>query len=339
MTEYEWQNFLTKEAGEVSKLLVQQQNRERFREQVQAVIKAYKLWRKAIRDSIKEAIKNPNLSNENNPPDDNYLPIDLNNEDIQAIDPGLKLFKQLPAPYIWTRPLPPNPLEVYLPQKTLSQLTPPYHFGVRKPCCEEEALQLKYFFLAVIHANIKTNDQPVLPQLIAVEEAIPIEFYPASLLWFNYGQMSNQKLYHLGTKVEVAIKTALEYVSQDLENQANSGQQNGTETEIPEVENLSIPVKEPPKEAAQAYKLYYSMSTSQAEVAKIMTKELKRSISQGQVSRWVKQQKEWRKSVGLPVEEANPSQIKPIDPSKLDLDKRTDGHRTGDSRFHQDSDD
>lgn len=87
--------------------------------------------------------------------------------------------------------------------------------------------------------------------------------------------------------------------------------------------------QEPPKESAQAYNLYYGTGKTQQEVADIMTPKLKRPVSQGQVSRWIKQQKKWRESAGLPVaEQAAPAYN--IDPSRLELGERTDGHRMGD---------
>jgi len=96
-------------------------------------------------------------------------------------------------------------------------------------------------------------------------------------------------------------------------------------------------VKEPPKEAAQAYKLYYSLGEKQQRIAEIMSKELKRPVSQGQVSRWLKQYKEWRESVGLPVEkQADP--VHNIAPARLELGERTDGYRMGDPRHKRTTD-
>ena len=86
----------------------------------------------------------------------------------------------------------------------------------------------------------------------------------------------------------------------------------------------------PSKEANQAYKLY-GIYNNQTEVAKIMTKELKRPVAQGQVSRWVKQVEEWRKIEDLPTDEyKKPDTI--VDSDILDQGARTDGRRTGDPR-------
>ena len=97
-------------------------------------------------------------------------------------------------------------------------------------------------------------------------------------------------------------------------------------------------VQEPSKEARQAYQAYFGTNKTQTEVAEMMTKTHRRSINQGQVSRWVREVKEWRKSQNLPIDKkAAPSQS--IDPESLVIGTRTDGHRTGDPRYHQDSDD
>ncbi len=89
-------------------------------------------------------------------------------------------------------------------------------------------------------------------------------------------------------------------------------------------------VNEPSKEAAQAYKLYYGTGKNQTEVAKIMTQELRRPVSQGQVSKWVSQYKDWAKVNNIPISE-KPTIIN-MDSNKLSMGKRTDGRITGDPR-------
>ena len=95
-------------------------------------------------------------------------------------------------------------------------------------------------------------------------------------------------------------------------------------------QKTNITEKEPSKEAIQAYRLYYSMGETQGKIAEIMKNELKRPISQGQVSRWIKQTKAWRRREGLPTNENEPPEINAMDSSKLDMGSRTDGRRTGD---------
>lgn len=69
-----------------------------------------------------------------------------------------------------------------------------------------------------------------------------------------------------------------------------------------EEKKQSVPTKEPSKKAQQAYKLYYG-GTTQQQVAENMTRKLGRPVSQGQVSRWLKQYREWRKAEGIPVDD------------------------------------
>lgn len=97
-----------------------------------------------------------------------------------------------------------------------------------------------------------------------------------------------------------------------------------------ETEQKTEPGKEPSKEAAQAYKLYYGTGENQTEIAKIMTRELRRPVSQGQVSKWVNQYKKWAKVNNIPIPE-KPTIIN-MDSNKLSMGKRTDGRGTGDPR-------
>lgn len=91
--------------------------------------------------------------------------------------------------------------------------------------------------------------------------------------------------------------------------------------------------KKPSKEAIQAYRLFGAVNSNQTEVAKLMSDNLKRTISQGQISKWNKECKAFLKANGLA---GFASDLKPdivtIDPVKLDMGARTDGKRTGDPK-------
>lgn len=106
--------------------------------------------------------------------------------------------------------------------------------------------------------------------------------------------------------------------------------QDTTEPNDSKTESPAVSVKKPSKEAAQAYRLYYGSGNSQTEAAKIMTDQLHKPVSQGQVSKWVKQYKEWAKVNGIPIPE-KPTIIN-MDSNKLTMGKRTDGRGTGDPR-------
>jgi hypothetical protein len=93
-----------------------------------------------------------------------------------------------------------------------------------------------------------------------------------------------------------------------------------------------IPLKkEPSKEANEAYKLCFSLGYSQDKIAKDMSTYHKRKITQGQVSRWIKEVKRWRRDCNLPIDivgKKEPPVILATD--VLDLGKRTDGKLNGD---------
>jgi len=95
-------------------------------------------------------------------------------------------------------------------------------------------------------------------------------------------------------------------------------------------------VKEPSKEATQAYTLYYGAGKTQEDVAKIMTDKLKRPVKQGQVSRWVNQYKKWREAEEIPVDDTKPNII--VNSDILDMGARTDGRGTGDPRHKKNTD-
>ncbi len=111
--------------------------------------------------------------------------------------------------------------------------------------------------------------------------------------------------------------------------------QDGATEGCPEEKKQSVPTKEPPKEAQQAYKLYYGGMT-QEQVAKNMTNKLRKPVSQGQVSRWLKQYKKWRKAEGIPVDDKKANII--TNSNILDIGARTDGRLTGDPRHKKNHD-
>jgi len=96
------------------------------------------------------------------------------------------------------------------------------------------------------------------------------------------------------------------------------------------------PAKEPSKEAQQAYQLYFGSGFTQNVVAEKMTKIFKRPISQGQVSKWIKQYKKWRKAEGISIDESKPNIITKSD--ILNMGARTDGKMTGDPRHKKNID-
>lgn len=136
---------------------------------------------------------------------------------------------------------------------------------------------------------------------------------------------------------------ANEQAAETKESQANSpiGPVTGSEESVtPEAsqpatalsggETVSKRIKEPEKEAAQAYKLYYGSGDNQTIVAEIMTVKLRKPVSQGQVSKWVNQYKRWAQANNIPIP-PKPKIIN-LDHRKLEMRARTDGRISGDAR-------
>jgi len=92
-------------------------------------------------------------------------------------------------------------------------------------------------------------------------------------------------------------------------------------------------IKAPSKDAIRAYLLLKSLGCSQAKAAEIMSGKLKRTLTQGCISRYKTQCERWLKANGLDV---FPPDIRPdiprLSPDKLGMGARTDGRRTGDPR-------
>ena len=97
-------------------------------------------------------------------------------------------------------------------------------------------------------------------------------------------------------------------------------------------QNLSPPLskaKDPPKGAFTAYRLGTILGKKQAEIAALLSKEMGRTnnpINQGQVSRWIKQVREWSEAGNilpdLPIPKLG---ALPVSPDVIEMGKRPDG--------------
>lgn len=89
---------------------------------------------------------------------------------------------------------------------------------------------------------------------------------------------------------------------------------------------------EPSPDAIRAHQIYVGLQTrrnrvTQQDVAEIMSQELGRTISQGQVSKWLKSAREWISLSGIPlVVSSAPRCMRNVDPAVLDAGARCDGH-------------
>jgi hypothetical protein len=85
----------------------------------------------------------------------------------------------------------------------------------------------------------------------------------------------------------------------------------------------------PPDLAIKAYRLKFIRGVpKQTEIADLLSKEEGRAITQGQVSRWLRQAEEFVRLGGILPDMISPIDQKPIsiDPERLDLGPRKDGH-------------
>lgn len=89
------------------------------------------------------------------------------------------------------------------------------------------------------------------------------------------------------------------------------------------------PLKEPKKDAIAVYRYQFATGKKQTELADdpALMKQLGRKVDQGTISRWLKKVNEWISAGNIlaPLPVALDSKPKPMDPRKLDCDKRRDG--------------
>ena len=90
--------------------------------------------------------------------------------------------------------------------------------------------------------------------------------------------------------------------------------------------------KEPTKKEMEIYKYYNVLGKTQTEFAGIASKQYNEKITQDAVSRLIKKVKAWLEYHGLPAEKKAKLNSVTVDPARLDLGNRTDGHRPGDPR-------
>jgi hypothetical protein len=128
---------------------------------------------------------------------------------------------------------------------------------------------------------------------------------------------------------------------------ADSGHARDTErTPTVPAEKVNVPdskpaLKSPPDAAVKAYRLKWILGVpKQSEIAERLSQELGKPVSQGQVSRWLKQTEEFVSESGvLPGLPDVPSEKPmPVDPERLDLGPRQDG-RTERQRGRRSDDD
>lgn len=98
-------------------------------------------------------------------------------------------------------------------------------------------------------------------------------------------------------------------------------------------------VKQPSKNALTAYRVWLVTGKTQNELAEMLTKELRRFVCQGTVSRWIDQAQRWLEA-GNVLPDLSPSPNKkplPMDPERIDLGQRQD-HRSERQRERRNSD-
>lgn len=111
-----------------------------------------------------------------------------------------------------------------------------------------------------------------------------------------------------------------------------------TSSDIADGPGDAVKLKQPPEDALACYRSWVATGLRQLELADVLTNELKRPVSQGQVSRWIRQVRKWLEAGNvLPALNASPI-TKPIamDPDRIDLGRRIDKRRPRPSGDHDD---
>src|SRR5262249_825089 len=101
----------------------------------------------------------------------------------------------------------------------------------------------------------------------------------------------------------------------------------GPTASSPAKQRPNIQKKEPSPDAIAPYRPWLVTGEKQEELAARMTNGLKHPISQGQVSRWLKQVRDWLKAGNVLPDLPNALDKKPMpmDPERIDLGERQDG--------------
>jgi hypothetical protein len=109
--------------------------------------------------------------------------------------------------------------------------------------------------------------------------------------------------------------------------EVDAAQENASESPkvVAESGSLKLKLKEPPPDAFKAYRAHKATGMIQTELAQLLARELKRPVTQGQVSRWLSGVREWLEGGNVlpPLEEIK--SISAIDPNKIDMGARQDG--------------
>ena len=86
-------------------------------------------------------------------------------------------------------------------------------------------------------------------------------------------------------------------------------------------------MKQPPEHMIQAYRLSILMSVTQAELAELLQGELRRRVTQPEVSRWIKRVKEWLEAGNvLPdMSGERTGKADSVDPAVIEMGRRRDG--------------
>src|SRR5262249_16787745 len=81
----------------------------------------------------------------------------------------------------------------------------------------------------------------------------------------------------------------------------------------------------PSDEAIAAYRLCVLKGMKQIDIAAALTQEFKRPVTQGTVSRWIKQAEKWIAAGNiLPELGGKANKPSPVDPEQIDLGQRQD---------------
>jgi len=180
------------------------------------------------------------------------------------------------------------------------------------------------------HLDLEEGDRDDLRSLGQIRNFFEDEgmfaFAPSGAEARNVQQMS--RLQHLLD----LLPPATQKLKVSLDDRLTPPTPASTSLEIPADESgtnqRTIALKPPPEIAFQAYRLRIATGHPQKKLAALLSEELKRKVSQGQVSRWLKQTKVWIAAGNVLPDLPSPERNRPksIDPERIDLGARQD-HR------------
>jgi|GEM_PF-5766103 len=185
-----------------------------------------------------------------------------------------------------------------------------------RPCRKNNAPQSFDVHIGEFCCRVDDRIAPLVTRLVRLGYPIPESWYPIKMADFlpSYGdnevteENSTKHLRELDLCVQAAEAAQLSVKEKGLEQQSKG----------------ECKVKEPPKIAMQAFRLYYLKGEKQEDIAKEMSRQYGKSINQGQVSRWINETKIYVDAGNILPELPKLPKPVTVDPDILEMGERQD---------------